>query len=405
MDEELKGLLAAQGKAFEEFKAANDDRIAAAVKGAVDPLVEEKTAKLNEELARIADQIKSIEAKSNRPGAGAESLSQEEAEHKSAFFGYMRKGEEGQLAALEAKAFNITANADGGFAVPKVIDQAIVKKLVDISPVRQVAQVIQIGTSNYKKLADVGGTASGWVGETAARPETGTPQLAEISPTMGELYANPMATQVALDDAQFDMEAWLAQSLAEEFARAEGAAFISGNGTNRPTGFLAGPAPVATADGARAWGALQYVPTGQAAALPAANTYADTYLDLVYALKAGYRTGAVFMASKAMVANLRKVKDAQGQYLWQPSVQAGTPGTFLGYPVIEAEDMPGVAANTFPLAFGNFGVGYLIVDRMGVRTLRDPFSNKPYIGFYTTKRVGGIVQNSEAIKLLKVAAS
>lgn len=401
---ELKGLIEAQGRAWEEFKSANDDRIKAEAKGAADVLFEEKAAKINEALDALGEQLKAVEAKGNRPGASADGLNEAEAEHKSAYMNWLRKGVgETELGSLEAKAFATTTNsgADGGYAVPKVIDQAIVKKLVDISAMRSVAQVIQIGTSNYKKLADIGGTGSGWVGETAARPETNTPSLAEISPTMGELYANPRATQVMLDDVQFDAEAWLAASVAEEFARAEGAAFISGNGTNKPTGFLNGT-PVATADASRAWGVLQYTASGAAAALPSS---VDTLISLVDSLKAGYRQGAVWMTNKAVLGALRSYKSTDNQYLWQPSVQAGVPSQFLGYSVVEAEDMPAVGAGNFPLAFGNFNAGYLIVDRMGVRTLRDPYSNKPYVGFYTTKRVGGIVQNSEAIKLLKVAAS
>lgn len=401
---ELKGLIEAQGRAWEEFKSANDERIKAEAKGAADVLFEEKAAKINEALDALGEQLKAVEAKGNRPGVSADGLNEAEAEHKSAYMNWLRKGVgETELGSLEAKAFATTTNsgADGGYAVPKVIDQAIVKKLVDISAMRSVAQVIQIGTSNYKKLADIGGTGSGWVGETAARPETNTPSLAEISPTMGELYANPQATQVMLDDVQFDAEAWLAASVAEEFARAEGAAFISGNGTNKPTGFLNGT-PVATADASRAWGVLQYIASGAAAALPSS---VDTLISLVQSLKAGYRQGAVWMTNKAVLGALRSYKSTDNQYLWQPSVQAGVPSQFLGYSVVEAEDMPAVGAGNFPLAFGNFNAGYLIVDRMGVRTLRDPYSNKPYVGFYTTKRVGGIVQNSEAIKLLKVAAS
>lgn len=405
MSEELKGLIEAQSRAFEEFKAANDARLADAIKGSVDPLIEEKTAKINSTLDDLADKLKAIEAKANRPGNGASQLSAEQAEHKTAFGQWFRKGVgEHELAAIEAKALNIGTPADGGYAVPEELDRDIVKKLVDISPMRSVATVRTVGSSGYRKLASIGGAASGWVGEAAARPATNTPQLAEIVPTMGELYANPQATQVMLDDAFFDAEAWLAAEVAEEFARAEGAAFISGNGTNQPTGFLNGTA-VATADASRAWGVLQFVASAQAAALPAANTYADKYIEIVHSLKAGYRQGAVWMCNKTLLGELRKVKTSDNQYLWQPSVQAGTPATFLGYAVVEAEDMPAVGAGNFPLAFGNFGAGYLIVDRMGVRTLRDPFSNKPYVGFYTTKRVGGIVQNSEAIKLLKIAAS
>jgi HK97 family phage major capsid protein len=402
---EVKGLIEAQGKAFEEFKATNDARLAELVKGTADPLIEEKTSRINEALNKFGDQLKAIEAKANRPGAGASDLTAEQKEHKAAFGSWMRKGVgESELSALEAKALNITTAADGGYAVPEELDRDIVKKLVDISPMRQVATVRTIGSAGYRKLASVGGTSSGWVGEADARPATNTPKLAEIVPTMGELYANPQATQVMLDDAFFDAENWLAAEVAEEFARAEGAAFISGNGTNRPTGFLTG-APVSTADDARAWGVLQYVASGTSAALPAAATYADKYIDIVTSLKAGYRTGAVWMCSKTILGELRKVKTSDNAYLWQPSLQAGTPGSFLGYPVVEAEDMPAVGASTFPLAFGNFGTGYLIVDRMGTRILRDPYSNKPYVGFYSTKRVGGIVQNSEAIKLLKCAAS
>jgi len=404
---EVEVKLDAINRAFEEFKSKQDTVLADEIKrGTADVVRKNEVDAINAEITKLSDELKALEAKSNRPGAGADGLNADEAEHKSAYNDWMRKGVgESELAALEAKAFATSTNggADGGYAVPKVIDQAIVKKLVDLSPVRQVATVVAIGTSNYKRLADIGGTSSGWVGETAARNATNTPQLAEISPTMGELYANPQATQVMLDDVQFDAESWLAASVAEEFARAEGAAFISGDGTNKPTGFLAGT-PVATADAGRAWGVLQFVASGQAAALPAANTYADKYIEIVHSLKAGYRQGAVWMCNKTMLGELRKVKTADAAYLWQPSVQAGVPATFLGYGVVEAEDMPAVGANAFPLAFGNFGTGYLIVDRMGVRTLRDPYTNKPYVGFYTTKRVGGTVQNSEAIKLLKVSA-
>lgn len=398
---EVKGLIDAQGRAWEEFKASNDERIKAEAKGIADVLFEEKAAKINSALDDIGAQLKALEAKANRPGAGMEGLTEAEAEHKAAYGKWMRKGVEDGLLAAESKAFQTTVSADGGFAVPKQIDTAIVKKLVDISPIRAIAQVVAIGTSDYKKLADIGGTASGWVGETASRTATNTPQLAQIAPTMGELYANPQATQVMLDDVFFDAETWLANSVAEEFARAEGAAFISGDGTNKPTGFLTGT-PVATADASRAWGVLQYIASGQAAAMP---TSVDVLINMTMALKAGYRAGAQWVAAKAVVGALRSYKDTTGQYLWQPSVQAGVPSTFLGYAVTEAEDMPAVGAGNFPLAFGDFAAGYLIVDRMGTRTLRDPYSNKPYVGFYTTKRVGGIVQNSEAIKVLKIAAS
>jgi HK97 family phage major capsid protein len=401
MSDETKAAIEQLNRAWEEFKSNNDQSIEAKAKGAADVLFDVKAAKINEALDGLADSVRKLEAKAARPGAGAEGQRNEDVEHRSAFARFMTKGDDTGLSELEMKSLQTTVPADGGYAVPKVIDTEIVKKLVDISPIRSIAQVVQVGTSDFNKLADIGGTQSGWVGETAARPATNTPTLANIKPTMGELYANPQATQVMLDDVMFNAEAWLAASVAEEFARAEGAAFISGDGTNKPTGFLNGT-PVATADSARAWGVLQYVASAQAAALP---TSADIFIDMVQALKAGYRQGSAWVTSKATLAGLRKYKDTTNQYLWQPSVQAGMPSQFLGFPVIEAEDMPTVGAGNFPLAFGNFSAGYLIVDRMGTRVLRDPYSNKPFVGFYTTKRVGGILQNSEAIKVLKIAAS
>ena len=388
MTDEIKSLIEAQGTALTELRAKLDAK--------ADAVVADEIKKLNDVLDGISDQMKALEKKAARPGAGADSLTDRQAAEIKAFQHYAATGDESEL-----KALQIGVSAEGGFALPLTIDMAIQKRLVEMSPVRQVAQVVTVSSSNYRKLADVNGTGSGWVGETAARPETASPQLASIVPTFGILYANPFATPDSLAETSFDMQAWLTASVQEEFARAEGAAFVSGNGTTRPTGFLA--APVATtADSARAWGTLQVVPGGQAAALP---TSLDTFITLVHSLKAGYRAGAVFMMNKSVLGSLRAYKATDGQYLWQPSVQAGVPSTFLGYPVIEAEDMPNVAAGTLPIAFGNFGVGYLIADVAGTTVLRDPFSNKPYIGFYTTKKVGGIVQNSEAIKLLRISAS
>jgi HK97 family phage major capsid protein len=397
MSEEIKGLIEAQGRAFEELKG----RMEKTIEAKADAVVVDEVKKLNDALNEMGAQMRAIEVKASRPGAGASDMDVVHAEHDAAYRRWMTKGDEAGLRDLEMKAFQTTVPADGGFAVPKVIDTAIIKKLIDVSPVRQVAQVTAIGTSDYNKLVDLGGTASGWVGETAARPTTNTPTLANVKPTMGEIYANPKATQVMLDDVMFDAEAWLAASVTEEFARAEGAAFISGDGVNKPTGFLNGT-PVATADSSRAWGVLQFTASGQASAMP---TSVDTMITLVHQLKAGYRQGAVWMCNKTLLAALRTYKDTTNQYLWQPSVQAGVPSTFLGYPVIEAEDMPVVGAGNFPLAFGNFGVGYLIVDRKGITTLRDPYTDKPFVAFYSVKRVGGIVQNSEAIKLLKIAVS
>ena len=309
---------------------------------------------------------------------------------------YLRHGRE-----TEFKSLSATVLADGGYAVPREIDALIASELKEISPIRSIAQVVQTGSAGYRKLLATGGTASGWVSETAGRPETDAPKFAEIAPPTGELYANPAASQAMLDDAAFDLEGWLASEIAMEFARAEGAAFVSGSGVNRPKGFLA--APVSTAsDAARAFGTLQYVGSGDAAGL---GTMMEIVLiDLVHTMKAGHRQGASWVMNSATLAEVRKLKTADGAFLWQPGLVEGQPDRLLGYPVVEAEDMPDIAAGAFPIAFGNFKAGYLIAERSATTILRDPFTNKPFVHFYATRRVGGQVLDSAAIKLLKIEA-
>ena len=312
--------------------------------------------------------------------------------------GYLRKGSE-----REVKSLSGATLADGGYAVPQELDALIASQLMDISPIRRLAQVVQVGTSGYRKLIATGGTASGWVAETAGRPETDAPQFEEIAPPTGELYANPAASQAMLDDAAFDIEGWLASEIAMEFARAEGAAFVNGNGTNRPKGFLSYTA-TNEADGVRAFGSLQYLATGTAGAFPA-TTPQDKLVELVHSLKAPYRQGACWVMNSDTLARIRKFKTSDGAFVWQPGLVEGQAATLLGYPVVEAEDMPDVAANSLSIAFGNFRAGYLIADRGETRILRDPFSNKPFVHFYATKRVGGAIIDSQAIKLMKFAAS
>jgi HK97 family phage major capsid protein len=310
--------------------------------------------------------------------------------------GYLRHGREAEL-----KSISGAAPADGGYAVPREIDAAIAARLKAISPIRAIAQVVQTGSAGYRKLVTTGGTASGWVSEVAARPETATPSFAEIAPPSGELYANPAASQAMLDDAGFDLESWLADEIAMEFARAEGAAFITGNGVNRPKGFLDAP-NAATNDAARPFGTLQFLASGNAATLGASPEL--KLIDLVHALKAGHRQGASWVMNSATLAQVRKLKAADGSFLWQAGVMEGQPARLLGYPVVEAEDMPDVAAGNVPIAFGNFRAGYLIAERSATAILRDPFTNKPFVHFYATKRIGGQVLDSDAIKLLKIAA-
>jgi len=308
---------------------------------------------------------------------------------------YLRKGIE-----TEIKAISGATPAEGGYAVPREIDAMIASELKEISPIRRLAQVVQVGSAGYRKLVAMGGTSSGWVSETAARPETDTPEFAEIAPPSGELYANPAASQAMLDDAAFDLEAWLASEIAMEFARAEGAAFVNGNGVNRPKGFLAAPtSPLG--DTTRPFGTLQYVASGDEDGL--GNMMELVLIDLVHTMKAGHRQGASWLMNSATLSEIRKLKTTDGAFLWQPGLVEGQPDRLLGYPVVEAEDMPDVAAGTFPIAFGNFKAGYLIAERSATAILRDPFTNKPFVHFYATKRVGGQVLDSAAIKLLKIS--
>lgn len=313
---------------------------------------------------------------------------------------YLRRGLD---AGVEMKSVTGATGPDGGFAVPREIDEAIETLLKSISPIRAIASVVATGSAGYRKLVAAGGTPSGWASETAPRPETGTPVFSEIAPPSGTLYANPAASQAMLEDAAFDLEGWLADEVAREFARAEGEAFVKGTGVNRPRGFVTYPT-TNEVDGVRAFGTLQHVASGAAGAFAATNA-ADRLVDLVHALRAPYRQGAVWVMASDTLARIRKLKTTDGAYIWQPALSAGQPASLLGYPVVEAEDMPAVAADSLSIAFGNFRAGYTIADRGETGILRDPYSNKPFVHFYATKRVGGAVVNSDAIKLMRFSAS
>lgn len=401
---DMAGVLAAieaGNKAFADFKAISEQQ-STKTQGEI----KAEMQKAFDEMTSIKAGLETLEAKMKRPGFGSNTKPEDEAqaEHKTAFSAYLRKGVEYDKA-IEQKALATGTNsgADGGYAVPKTIDAMIDELVVNISPIRALADVQQISTPDFHRIVNVRGTASGWVGETDARGATNTPQIKDVKPTIGELYANAQATQQMLDDVFFNAEQWLADNIAVEFARAEGAAFITGDGNNKPTGFLAGTI-AATDDTTRAFGSLQYVPTGVAGDF-AANNKADILFTVAGKLKAAYRQGASWVMPKATLFELAALKDSNGRYLFDFSTVPGKPNQLLGYDVVEAEDMPAKAANAYGIAFGNFKRGYLIVDRIGTRVVRDPFSNKPYIGFYVTKRTGGIVVNSEAIKVVKFAAS
>ena len=387
---ELKG-------AFDDFKAKNDKELEAikSEKGKLSDSVD----KLNEKLGEIdklkADLEKELKA-AKRPGA---TEGKDVEAHQKAFGQFLRKGKnEEELADLQQKAVQVAVDSDGGFAAPEELDTTMLELLRNESPMREVCGSIIIGASGYKKLVNLGGAGSGWVGETEARPATGTPTIAQLEAYMGELYSNPQATQQSLDDIHFNVEQWLSEEVAREFAEQEGNAFLLGNGTNKPKGILAYELD-ASADKDRVFGKLQKLVSGAAGSFTG-----DNLIDLIYSTKKGYRKNAQFMMNTLTLAKARKLKDSEGNYLWQPGLQAGQPSTLLSHAVAENEDMPDAEADANAILFGDFKRGYAVVDRFGTRVLRDPYTNKPNVGFYTTKRVGGMLLDSNAIKVLALSA-
>jgi HK97 family phage major capsid protein len=387
-------------RAFEAFKDANDERLA---RRDADVVLEEKLARINGALDTQTRRLDEITLKSARPALGQESARMRAGapEHKAAFEAYVRNGESANLRALEIKAMSIGSNADGGYLVPPEIEATIGERLTAISPIRAIAGVRTISSNVYKKPFMTAGPAVGWVGETDARTQTASPVLDELSFPAMELYAMPAATASLLEDSAVNIDQWIAQEVEAVFAQQEGAAFVAGDGNNKPKGFLA----YTTVDnGSWTWGNIGYVASGAAGAFAGSNA-SDALVDLVYAVKAGYRQNGMFVMNRRTQAAVRKFKDTTGQYLWQPPAVAGGKASLMTFAVVEAEDMPDIAANSLSIAFGDFNRGYLVVDRAGVSVLRDPYTAKPYVLFYTTKRVGGGVQDFDAIKVMKFAAS
>jgi HK97 family phage major capsid protein len=380
--------------AFESFKDANDERLDQIEKRMnADVITTEKVERINKALDELM-------LKSRRPVLGSDAKS-EPTEHKRAFDLYVRKGESNGLSAIEAKAMSVGSGPDGGYIVPPEVEAAIGRLLSKASPMRQIADVRQVSATIYKKPFNTNGAAAGWIGETIARPQTASATLAELQfPTM-ELYAMPAATQALLDDSIVNLDDWIAREVEVVFAEQETDAFLNGDGISRPKGILS---YAKVAQSAWTWGNTGYIPTGVAGAFAAANP-TDKMVDLIYALKASYRQNARFMLSRSTQAQVRKFKDGQGNYLWQPAATADGNAMLLNFPVVESEYMPDIATDTFAMAFGDFKRGYLIVDRVGIRILRDPYSTKPYVLFYTTKRVGGGMQDFDAIKLMKFGVS
>lgn len=319
--------------------------------------------------------------------------------HKKAFSAYLRSGDDDALRGLpvEEKSLSTAVSADGGYLVdPQTADQ-ITGVLRGASSIRGIANVVQVESTAYDVLVDHTDIGAGWASETGSAAETGTPQVERISIPLHELSALPKASQRLLDDTAFDVEGWLATRIADKFSRAEGVAFISGDGVDKPKGFLTYSA---VDNSSWTWGDLGYVATGATGDFDGIDP-ADAIVDLVYSLGARYRANASFVMNSKTAGAVRKMKDADGRFLWSDGLAAGEPARLMGYPVLIAEDMPDIAADATAIAFGDFSAGYTVAERPDLRILRDPFSAKPHVLFYATKRIGGDVSDFAAIKLLK----
>lgn len=425
MAEEIKAAVeAVEGlnKAFEAFKSANDENLKQR-----DVVIEEKLRKIENDMdaaQKIADEavlaakrasrvvtdqtgneidldakaLKWAQGIAKMRGTQVANFGRDELNaYKAAMDTYLRKGDQ-MLSADEFKALSVGTDPDGGYVVNPDLSGRIVQKVFETSPLRAYASVQVISTDALEGLFDLEEASSGWVGETDARAETNTPQLGKWRIPVHELYAKPKATQKLLDDAEINMEAWLATKVAEKFARDEANAFVVGNGIGKPRGFLT------YADGSTLPGTIERVETGVNGGFATDGSGADVLIDALYALKAQYRANATWAMNRATTAAVRKIKDSDGAYIWQAGLSAGQPATVLGYPVAPFEDMPNPATDSLSIAVADWREAYQIVDRIGIRTLRDPYSSKPYVEFYTTKRVGGDVVNFEAIKLVEFTA-
>lgn len=415
-----KDVLDTLGREWEEFKSVNDDRLKKIEKGLhVSSDVDAKLATISKvlddaeaerrKMAAEADtqreRLEAIEAKADKLGITRNEVEEAQHKHKSVFEKFVRSGMHNsdlarELKDMERKDVLIGVNASGGFALPEEISRKIEVEVLNLSPVRQLVKVVKTSTNDYKELVNLNDATAAWAAETTTRAETATPSLKERAPTMGELYAYPECSEWAMDDLFFDVEQFIVDGVSEAFASAEGIAVISGNGTNRPTGIL-NTTPVATDDDNSPLRSAEAIEFFDNPVSPSALSEPDSFIDLIYLLKQGYRRGAAFVMNSATLAAARKLADTTGQYLWQPNYQAGQPSQLCGYPVYCWEDMPDIGAGNFPVLFGNFKRGYLMADRVGVRMFSEPYTHPGYYRFYVRKRVGGIILNNQAIKALR----
>jgi HK97 family phage major capsid protein len=403
--------------AFEQFKDANDQRIKAIETGKADVVLDEKVERINATIGELQGQLADMAVKAaarTLSGSGEDKVAQAAARfsfevgqtvdaeafsrYKSALDVYMRRG---AATPADVRAeMSVGTDPDGGYSVTPDMSGRIVERIRETSPMREVATVLTIGTDALEGFNDLDEAESGWVGEKQARDDTDTPGLAKWSIPVHEIFAQPKSTQKLLDDSMFDIEAWLSGKVADKFARTENAAFVVGDGILKPKGLFTYPT-VATADATRAWGSFEHINTGTSAGFGSAANGSDKLIDLSFRVKAHFRNNASWMLSRASLADVRKLKDGDSNYIWQPDFQQRQGGTLLGYPIVEAEDVPAIAANSLSIAFGDFREAYTIVDRIGIRVLRDPYTQKGFVRFYTTKRVGGGALNFEAVKFLR----
>ncbi|EJU13991.1 phage major capsid protein, HK97 family [Sphingomonas sp. LH128] len=401
---DTKAMIAALQTAHNEFKATVEANVGAKADGA------EVTAKLDAINATMSALEASINEHSTKLAAsqfgGDAAHPLADAEYTNLFSSYMREGSREQEESLKAAhrtgpraAMTEGTNADGGYTTPIEWDRTITGRLKLINPIRAEATVQSISTAGFTKLFTDRQLGSGWVGETAARPATSTPQFTALGFGTGELYANAAASQTLLDDSEINIEQWLVGEIETEFARQEGIAFLSGDGTNKPFGLL-GYVTGGAAAARHPWGAIEAVNSGAAAAFTT-----DGLVDTVYKLPATYEPNAKFYMNRSSLGAVRKLKDGNGNFIWQPTFVAGQPSTLLGRPVVDVPDMPNLAAGALAALFGDMRETYLVIERIGVRVLRDPYTNKPFICFYVTKRVGGGVKNPDSMKAIKIGAA
>lgn len=400
---QIKGAIEKMGEAHSAFVTKSN--------GVLDN-VKTAISEIAEQVDDLIDRLEGIEAKGSTPGRPAGGELAEAHEHKKLFLNYLRHPRDGTVKQalgdfqqkIESKSVNLGASADGAFAVPEEIARDIEKLEIKLSPVRNLVKVVRVGTGDFKHLVNIGGAEAGWVGETTSRTETGTPQLRERLPTFGEIYAYPQVTEWALDDIFFNVQDWLVSEVSEQFAFMEGAAVIRGDGSNKPTGML-NTTPVSTVDEAsplRAAGAYQFVPSISQSSPAIAEVLPDALIDLIYSVNAIYRPGSYWTMNSVTAGAVRKMKDTTGQYLWQPSLQAGQPDMLLGFPVQIWEQMDDIGTNKFPIAFGNFRRGYILADRTQLRiTVDNNITTPGRVKFFVRRREGGCVLNNNAIKLLR----